>query len=159
VTVELREVTGETVRAICRLTVAPHQESFVAPNAVSIAEAYFHPTAWFRAIYADGEPVGFLMLDDDAATPLYTLWRLMIAEQFQGRGYGTRAIELLIDYVRSRPGATTLMTSWVPGERGPAEFYRKLGFEPTGEIDEGEVVGRLALDAPHAVDRPTGGRP
>jgi diamine N-acetyltransferase len=159
VTVELREVTAETVRAICRLTVAPHQESFVAPNAVSIAEAYFHPTAWFRAIYADGEPVGFVMLDDDAATPLYTLWRLMIAEEFQGRGHGKRAIELLVDYVRSRPGASALMTSWVPGERGPAEFYRKLGFEPTGEIDDGEVVGRLALDSTQAADRRPGGPP
>jgi diamine N-acetyltransferase len=162
-TVELREVTADTVRTICRLVVAPGQDQFVAPNAVSIAEAYFHPTAWFRAIYADGEPVGFLMLDDDDTKPLYSLWRLMIADGFQGRGYGKRAVELLTDYVRTRPGATALMTSWVPGDGGPAEFYRKLGFEPTGEMDEGEVVGRLALDAADAagaanpVVRPEGG--
>jgi hypothetical protein len=37
--VELREITFETVRAICRLGVAPSQADFVAPNAVSIAEA------------------------------------------------------------------------------------------------------------------------
>jgi diamine N-acetyltransferase len=164
-TVELREVTAETVREICRLVVAPGQDRFVAPNAVSIAEAYFHPTAWFRAIYADGEPVGFLMLDDDDTKRLYTLWRLMIADGFQGHGYGKRAVELLIDYVRTRPGATALMTSWVPGDDGPAEFYRKLGFELTGEMDEGEAVGRLALDADaaHVADsedraaRPEGG--
>ena len=159
-TVELREVTAETVREICRLEVAPGQDRFVAPNAVSIAEAYFHSTAWFRAIYADDEPVGFLMLDDDDTKPLYTLWRLMIANGFQGRGYGKRAVELLIDYVRTRPGATALMTSWVPGDDGPAEFYRKLGFELTGEMDEGEVVGRLALVADGAADadaRPGGG--
>ena len=144
-TVELREVTGETVRAICRLTVAPHQESFVALNAVSIAEAYFYPTAWFRAIYANGEPVGFVMLDDDVSKVTYTLWRLMVGEGFQGHGYGKRAVELLVDYVRARPGASALMTSWVPGADGPADFYRKLGFEPTGEVDDGEIVGRLAL--------------
>jgi diamine N-acetyltransferase len=158
-TVELREVTAETVREICRLVVAPGQDRFVAPNAVSIAEAYFHPSAWFRAIYADDEPVGFVMLDDDDTKPLYTLWRLMIADGFQGRGYGKRAVELLTDYVRTRPGATALMTSWVPGDGGPAEFYRKLGFEPTGEMDEGEVVGRLALDAADVADaavRPEG---
>jgi diamine N-acetyltransferase len=156
-TVELREVTSETVRAICRLKVAADQEAFVAPNAVSIAEAYFHPNAWFRAIYADGEPVGFVMLDDDASKSSYNLWRLMVADGFQGRGYGRRAVELLIDYVRSRPGATALTTSWVPGERGPAEFYRKLGFVPTGEMDEGEVVGRLALDAVGSANPPEGG--
>jgi diamine N-acetyltransferase len=156
-TVELREITGETVRAICSLKVAPYQDAFVAPNAVSIAEAYFHPTAWFRAIYDDDEPVGFVMLDDDASTSSYNLWRLMVADGFQGRGYGRRAVELLIDYVRSRPGATALTTSWVPGERGPAEFYRKLGFQPTGEMDEGEVVGRLALAAPDSTHPPEGG--
>ena len=156
-TVELREITGDTVRAICRLAVAPDQEGFVAPNAVSIAEAYFEPNAWFRAIYADGEPVGFVMLEDDSAEEEYYLWRLMIADGFQGRGYGRRAVGLLIDHVRTRPGATELKTSWVPGERGPAEFYRKLGFAPTGEMDEGEVVGRLALDAVASSNPPEGG--
>lgn len=156
-TVELREITGETVRAICGLKVAPDQEGFVAPNAVSIAEAHFEPTAWFRAIYADGEPVGFIMLEDDAAKAEYFLWRLMVAEGSQQRGYGRRAVELLIDYVRTRPGATALITSWVPGERGPEAFYRKLGFEPTGEIDDGEVVARLALRVDHRTDPPEGG--
>ena len=154
--VELREITADTVRAICRLAVAPDQEGFVAPNAVSIAEAHFEPNAWFRAIYADGEPVGFVMLEADQTKQEYFLWRLMIADGFQGRGYGRRALDLVIDHVRTRPGATELKTSWVPGEGGPAEFYRKLGFELTGEMDEGEVVGRLALDAAQSVDRPTG---
>ena len=156
-TVELREVTADTVRAICELKVAPFQEAFVAPNPVSIAEAYFHPTAWFRAIYADGEPVGFVMLDDDASNSSYNLWRLMIADGLQGRGYGRRTIELVLDYVRTRPGATALTTSWVPDERGPEEFYRKLGFELTGEMDGGEVVGRLALDAADPARPPEGG--
>ena len=63
--VTLREVTGDTVRAVCRLQVGPGQERFVASNAISIAEAYFEPKAWFRAIYAGEEPVGFVMLYDD----------------------------------------------------------------------------------------------
>lgn len=143
--VELREVTRETVRRICELRVAPDQTRFVAPNAVSIAEAYYAPNAWFRAIYAGDEPVGFVMLSDDVAKNEYFLWRLMIADGQQGKGYGRRAIELLIDEVRTRPGATELKTSYVPGEGGPEGFYRGLGFEPTGELDEGEVVARRTL--------------
>ena len=54
--VELREITSESVRAICELDVAADQRSFVAPNAVSIAEAHFTPGHWMRAIYADGSP-------------------------------------------------------------------------------------------------------
>ena len=143
--VALVEVTGETVRSICRLEVGPGQFRFVAPNAVSFAEALFEPKAWYRAIAADGVPVGFLMLHDDPDEPAYYLWRFMIDARFQGKGYGARAVELLVEHVRARPGATELTLSWVPGEGSPEGFYRRLGFEPTGEIDDGEVVARLAL--------------
>jgi diamine N-acetyltransferase len=143
--VELREVTADTVREVCALQVAASQRGFVAPNAVSIAEAMFSPRAWFRAIHVDDVPVGFAMLSIDEAEGDYYLWRLMIAEGFQGRGYGRAAIALLADHVRTLRGATHLVTSWVPEPGGPEPFYRGLGFEPTGEVDDGEVVGRLEL--------------
>ena len=143
--VTLREITAETVRSIINLTVAPGQTGFVAPNAVSIAQAHFEPEAWFRAIYADDEAVGFVMLSDDPHAPEYYLWRLMIDANRQSQGYGMRAMELIIDHVRTRPNATELLTSFVPGESGPEHFYKKLGFVETGEIDEGEVVIRLEL--------------
>jgi diamine N-acetyltransferase len=145
--IALREVTKETVRAICRLAVGPGQDHFVAPNAISIAEAYFEPKAWFRAIYAGETPVGFVMLFDDPDVPEYYLWRLMVAGEHQGKGFGRRAMHLLIDHVRARPGATELLTSYVPGEGTPEPFYRSLGFQPTGEMDEDEVVLRLSLQA------------
>lgn len=143
--VSLREITKDTARAVMKLEVAPDQNDFVAPNSWSIAQAHFEPKAWFRAIYADDDPVGFIMLFDDADKPEYFLWRLMVAADHQAKGYGRRAVELLIDYVRSRPGATELLTSFVPGERGPEQFYRSFGFVDTGEIDDGEVVIRLTL--------------
>jgi diamine N-acetyltransferase len=144
--VSLREVTAQTVGAICDLSVAPGQESFVAPNSVSIAEAYFCEKAWFRAIYADETPVGFLMLYDDPQKPEYFLWRFMIANSHQGKGYGRRAMELLIEHVRGRPMAEELALSYVPGKGSPEGFYRGLGFEPTGKVNEGEIVMTLRLN-------------
>ena len=141
----LREITAETVRAITSLEVAPSQVGCVAPNAISIAQAYFEPKAWFRAIYADDDPVGFIMLDDDDDEAEYYLWRLMVAADHQSKGYGRRAVELLVDYVRTRPDATELLTSYVPDDVGPMRFYQKLGFVETGEVDDGEVVTRLVL--------------
>ena len=143
--VTLREVTKETVRKVIDLEVGEHQNGFVAPNAVSIAEAYFEPKAWFRAIYADEEPVGFLMLYDDPDTPRYYVWRMMIDAENQGNGYGRRAMELLIEYVRGRPGATEIVLSYVPGEGTPQPFYEKLGFVDTGEERHGEMLMRLEL--------------
>jgi len=143
--VTLREVTEDTVRAICRLSVTEKQNSFVAPNAVSIAQAYFSKYAWFRAVYADEEPVGFIMLYDNPEKPEYFLWRMMTDARYQGMGFGWCAMKLLIEHVRARPNATELMTSCVQGDGSPQGFYEKLGFKLTGEKEDEEVLLKLTL--------------
>lgn len=144
--VSLREVTKETLRDITGLRVSPGQERLVATNAESIAEAYFsRDVAWFRGVYADDTPVGFLMLEDDAAREHYYLWRFMVDARYQGRGFGRRALELLFEYVRTRPGARVLYTSCVPGEGSPGPFYERMGFVYTGDVDGGELVMRREL--------------
>jgi len=145
--VSLREITSETVTTICKLsdTLPGDQNRMVAPNAVSIAQAHFAEHAWFRAIYADETPVGFVMLWDDPEKSEYYLWRFMIAAPYQRSGYGRRALEQLIGYVKTRPNATELRASYVPMDGGPEGFYHKLGFEETGEVMHGERVIRLPL--------------
>jgi diamine N-acetyltransferase len=143
--VTLREITAETVRSVCALEVTPEQRGFVARNAESIAQAHFEPKAWFRAVYAGETPVGFVMLYDDPGAEEYFLWRFMIAAEHQGKGYGRRALDALVEHVRSRPGARELKSSFVPGDDGPGEFYRRYGFVETGEVDDGERVIRLDL--------------
>jgi diamine N-acetyltransferase len=144
-TLTLREITKDTARLITALKVSAEQTHFVADNATSIAEAYFEPKAWFRAIYADEMPVGFLMLYDDPEEPTYYLWRFMIAQEHQGHGYGRRALELLMAHVRTRPNATQLTLSCVPGAGSPGPFYEKIGFTYTGEEDDGELMMRIEL--------------
>ena len=144
-TLSLREVTQETVNSILNLRVTKEQEQFVASNAISIAEAYFSEDAWFRAIYADETPVGFLMLSDQSDKGEYFLWRFMVDVQHQGKGYGSRALELLIDHVKTRPNAKELFLSHVPGTGSPEGFYRRLGFEHTGEQVGDELVMKLTL--------------
>ena len=142
--VTLREVTKENLRSVLNLAVAPAQEKFVAPNAVSIAQAYFdREIAWFRAIYADETPVGFLMLSDEASKQKYFLWRLMVDARYQKLGFAKQAMLQLFDRVRTRPGAKEILCSCVPGEGSPQGFYESLGFTPTGEmVGEGVVLRR-----------------
>ncbi len=143
--VTLVEINSETVRAVCRLTLAEGQEMFVAANAVSLAQALFSEHAWYRAIHADDELVGFVMVADDTlraeprAEPKIGLWRLMIDAKHQRRGIGREAIRLVLEHARSK-GFREMSTSYVPGEGTPGPFYEGLGFVPTGEIDDGEVV-------------------
>jgi diamine N-acetyltransferase len=143
----LREITEDTVREICNLsnTLTPPRKYMVAPNAVSIAQAHFSSNAWFRAIYADDTPVGFLMLYDDPREQEYFLWRLMISGLHHGKGFGRRATDLLVDYVRTRPGATVLETSCGQGPGSPEGFYHKLGFVRNGKMIGDEVGLSLTL--------------
>jgi len=133
-----------TVRAVIALSVSEAQAGYVAPNAVSIAEGLLNPGGWPRAIHADDDPVGFLMLNDPAVPgavlrgrPLdpgsIMLWRLMIDQRHQGRGYARRALDLAVEEVHRR-GARILVTSFVPGPHGPERFYLRYGFVPTGRF-------------------------
>ena len=143
--VTLREITEDTLRPFLKMEVSEKQKQFVAPNSVSISQAYFNNTAWFRGIYADDTPVGFVMLSIDREEPEYWVCRLMIDQHQQGNGYGYAAMELILEYVRTLPGAKELKLSYEPGEGDPSGFYRKLGFEETGEMNKDERVMKLTL--------------
>lgn len=141
--VTLGELDEETGLEILRLRVAPAQLRFVAPNAVSLAEAFLTTDVLVRGIFADGVPVGFVMLS--TRDHRYYLWRFMVDHRYQGRGYGRRAMELVIDLVRTLPGATELTLSFVDAPGGPGPFYASLGFAETGEVHDGEHVMLLRL--------------
>ncbi|MEI2692885.1 MAG: GNAT family N-acetyltransferase [Anaerolineae bacterium] len=153
-TVTLRLITEDNLGNVLRLKVAPQQEQFVASNPVSLAQAHFSKEAWYRAIYADETPVGFLMIEDDPAEAEYFLWRLMVDQRYQGLGFGRQAVKLLIDYVKTRPGATELLVSHGEGEDSPAPFYASLGFEYTGDKEDDELIMRLSLQSAAAAPPP-----
>ena len=150
--VSLREIDDANRDAVLALRVTPTQERFVGTVAKSLKEAAETPEGrpWYRAVYADDLPVGFVMLSWDV-TPEppriigpWFLWRLLIDVEHQGQGYGREAVRLVADVVRDN-GANELLTSYGLGEGGPELFYRQVGFKPTGELAEkGEII--VALD-------------
>ena len=72
------------------------------------------------------------------------IWRLNVGAGVQGRGYGRFAVETVLEEARRR-GQKAATVLWIPAEGGPEEFYLKLGFRPTGQTFNGEVVGRIGL--------------
>jgi diamine N-acetyltransferase len=149
--VTLREVTDENRHAVLAVRVAPGQKRFVGTVAGALMDAQeiTEGKPWYRAIYADDQPVGFVMLSWNV-TPEpprigpWFLWKLLVDERHQRRGYGREAVRLVADIVRAN-GAAELLTSCVQGDGGPEPFYQRIGFSPTGELDEnGEII--LTLD-------------
>ena len=143
--VSLREITKDTVKSILALEVAEGQEDLVGDNGNSLAQALFEEKAWYRGIYAGDEPVGFLMLSIDREKPEFYLWRFMIDAKQQRKGYGKRAIELLIEEVRAQPEAKELTLHVMDLPHSAVSFYEALGFKLTGERDGDELVMSLPL--------------
>ncbi len=145
--VSLQEVTSESLYEVLALSVAPEQESYVSANAKSIAEAYFEPKAWFRAIAHGDELVGFAMVYRDPEARDFYIWRFMIDARYQRRGYGKRAVELLLEEARG-DGVDEVTLNVQPGEHAALEFWRRFGFEETGEVHYGQLQMRLWLGEP-----------
>ena len=145
----LELVTRENVRAACGLQLRPGQEDLVAPVAWSLADAYvYQDVAWPRLIYDGDDLVGFIMAAFAADSPdeMYHayLWRLNISAGHQGSGYGRFAVASLCREAIRR-GQARLTVSYHPGANSPAGFYERLGFVPTGDMNEGEVVAARPL--------------
>ena len=150
--VELVEIDADNRRAVTQLATHRSQERFVAPVMQSLAEALVPPVQngvtvapWYRAVAADGELAGFVMLArSQHGAPEPWLWRLLVDRMHQRRGIGSRIIDLVVEQCREW-GDATLLTSWRPGKGSPEPMYLARGFVPAGAIDDGEIVGRLQL--------------
>lgn len=129
----------------------PEQAGFVAPNAVSLAQALFSTEAWYRAIYVDDTLAGFVMLYDESLrdtppeNPEIGLWRFMIDARWQRKGIGRAALDEVVAHVREKRRFKVLQTSYVPGPGCPEAFYLGAGFRHTGRMDGTEVVLELPL--------------
>ncbi|MEO3781358.1 GNAT family N-acetyltransferase [Micromonospora sp. B11E3] len=141
----LEQITPDTVEAACELRVRPDQEHLVEPVATSLAEAYaWGEIAWPRLVYDGDELVGFLMgffriqwRPDDPTDLRSGLWRLNIAADRQGRGYGRFAVRAVCEEARRR-GETT-------GERAGARNFGEVAPSTRGG---GDIFGEVARMAP-----------
>ena len=150
--VSLVEITPETAIAVTRLTTHQSQRRFASTVQQSFADALFpeeHEDAavvpWLRAVEADGELVGFVMIAmiTEHHTHPY-LWRLMVDRMHQRRGIGGRILDLVIAQCHEW-GAAKLETSWVDGTGSPKGFYERRGFVATGRLIDGENEAFLDL--------------
>ncbi len=157
----LEKINGKNIWDVLRLSVREDQRTFVAANDISIIEAYTAITgngvALPFGIFDEDKPVGFLMIGFDKddywedapqiADGNYNLWRLMIDQKYQHRGYGKKAVELALEFVRSFPcgEAEYCWLSYEPDNEVAKRLYGSFGFAETGEMDGDEVIAVLKL--------------
>ena len=157
----LEKVNALNVWDLLKLKVSENQRHFVSSNDRSIIEAYTTITANGHAfpfgIYENDTPVGFLMIGfgtddywDDAPTVAednYNIWRLMIDEKYQNKGYGREAVRLALEFVKTFPCGRSdyCWLSYEPENAVARNLYRSFGFVETGEMDCNELIAVLKL--------------
>ena len=145
--IELRPI-DETNREDCiRLKVSNSQAAYIDTNENSLAAAAENAeVARPFVIYADGEVVGFTMFafEPDYEDPgdRYWLWRFMIGEEYQGRGFGKEALKQIIAYFKEN-GATNMRLSTKESNVNAIHLYESQGFKRTGEMNDEETVFEL----------------
>ena len=147
-TIALRPITNDNWYAVYKLsaTLTDEQQGFINPNGYSMLEAYYDPDVFSaRAIYADDTPVGFLMTGYDAENHRHWVVRLMIGGEYQSKGYGRAAMQILIDEFNAIPNCDTLFISVVPHNHAARALYASLGFLDTGRIVDDNCIYRLPL--------------
>ena len=158
---KLKKINRKNIGELLKLEVFDNQKSFVAPNNISIIEAYLaiveNGHVFTFGIYNDDVPVGFLMIgfdvnSDDADAPKiakgnYNIWRLMIDKKFQGKGFGKKAMDLALEFVNTFPCGTAKYC-WLSYESDndvARQLYKSVGFVETDENDGEEIVAILEL--------------
>ena len=150
---ELKEITYDNLKAIIKLsdTLSEQDKKHVAPNVVSLAEAYLnYDIAWPRAIVVDNVVVGFVMLGldnyiaEEKDWPVYFLWRFMMGTEYQGKGYGKQTLDHLVQKCKEE-GRKYLYVSSTRNDPMPYQMYINYGFEDTGLVDDGESVLKLRI--------------
>jgi diamine N-acetyltransferase len=152
VTLEARPVTRETLGVLIGLSVRDDQRDLVSSNMKTFAEAPYEPGSVVRGLWDGDAPVGLMAMVDPAGVALNGpfllpgaayLWRLMIAADRQGRGYGGQALRLAIATARGWDARHLVVgVNDVPhGNRG---FYQRFGFVSSGVVEDGDLL--LSLD-------------
>lgn len=145
--IQLREIDESNFSAILKMK-RPEGEGYVASNAESLAQAWLYRNnndVFPYAIYRDDQPVGFLLLDEDPEERCLMVWRIMFPPEHQGKGYGTMALQQVIQDARDSGKYDFLILTVKPENALARHVYEKLGFAPTGDIEHGEIELRLDL--------------
>jgi len=147
--VELRRIDDGNKAACEHLSVRDDQKQYIASNAVSLTDANENAeVARPFAIFADGRMVGFAMFafdeENEDAEDRYWLWRFMIDEKEQGKGYGRLALAEIIKYFQDHH-ADIITLSTKESNTAALHLYHQFGFSENGQMNDDEIVLKLRL--------------
>ena len=135
----LISVTEDNWMDVAALSVKEEQKGFVAPAIGILARGYVYRDCNVK-IYAfekDGIIVGTALVREFTDEPLgYDLQQFMVDEQYQRKGYGSQALQLILDELRTEKHFDHVELCVKKTDTEAIRLYEKYGFADSGYIDE-----------------------
>ena len=135
----LISVTEDNWMDVASLSVKEEQKKYVAPAIGILARGYVYRdcNAKIYAFENDGVIVGTALVREFTDEPLgYDLQQFMIDEKYQGKGYGSRALELILDELRKEGRYDHVELCGKKADAEASRLYGKHGFADSGYVDE-----------------------
>lgn len=130
--IQFIEINKDNYEKVLSLEVSEAQSKYVAPNVRSLADCYYYRDAgdvFPYAIQEQDEVVGFILLDLDEEENEFMIWRMMIDKNFQGRGYGRKTVQKVIEMAKAQKETKLLIADYVKGNEIMGNLLRSEGFE------------------------------
>ena len=146
--IHLRKIAEDNFVDAFNLKLAQGQERFVSHPVRSLAQAYVYRNQCQPfGIYEDDTMVGYVMVIYDYDIPEYDIWHMMIDESKQGTGFGSAALNQVLEYIKTRPfGNSDRVTLTCNQDNIQAlKMYKKKGFTETGHVDDDEIELSMTL--------------
>ena len=140
--VDLRAITEENFLDAFNLSLAPGQGEFVSHPIRSLAQAYvYRDQCQPFGIYAEDRMIGYVMVIYDYDVPEYDIWHMMIDKAEQGHGYGSEALDRVIDYIMTKPFGDSNRVALTCNKNNSIalKLYENKGFCATGNVYEDEI--------------------
>ena len=132
-------ITEENWMDVASLSVKEEQKDYVAPAIGILARGYVYRDCNGK-IYAfenDGMIVGTALVREFTDEPMgYDLQQFMVDKQYQRKGYGSRALQLILDDLRKENHYDHVELCVKKADTEAIRLYEKHGFVDSGYIDE-----------------------
>ncbi|WP_418957724.1 GNAT family N-acetyltransferase [Streptomyces tritici] len=144
--VTLEEITDDNWRAVADVAPTDDQRRFVAALGARYLLLSMRGGVWNSlGVRAGDAVVGHVMWAVDEADGSHWIGGMIIDAAEQGKGLGRATMHALIRRLAALPDCREIRLSYHPDNVPAARLYASLGFTPTGEREDDELVAALPV--------------
>ena len=152
VTVKLKQIDQSNWEECANLRVSVDQKDALPSNLISIVELNFYPQTKAVAILnEEGVIVGFATFGIPKGESVSKIFRLMIDEGHQGKGYGRAALIEISKELFAKNSSDEIQVCYHPHKKSLKDFYGAIGFKEKELLmskrrEEGKMLATLSRD-------------